>query len=206
MHATALTDEAINLLKRQKTSKYLFQNVQNFKNGKSGGAHEVSFWSNVYGFGSIITNRKIIILQSLQIRARTPTQSSLPRPWLNCYSLLIALGNLVDGFIFQLFRKSKNIEKHPCLQSVCLFSFPKPFVFLSGFHWLLIFFQNLPQGALLEGLGADDASTGRFGCHFRFTGFPKRHPLAFQLPSDQGSEVNFETIELLKLLGVSVVK
>ena len=40
MHATALTDNAINLLKRPKTSKYLFevfQFFQKFKNGKSGG-------------------------------------------------------------------------------------------------------------------------------------------------------------------------
>ena len=40
MHATALTENAINLLKRPKTSKYvfdIFQNFQNFKNCKSGG-------------------------------------------------------------------------------------------------------------------------------------------------------------------------
>jgi hypothetical protein len=40
VHPTALTDNAINLQKRPKTSKYLFeifQKLQNFKNGKSGG-------------------------------------------------------------------------------------------------------------------------------------------------------------------------
>ena len=40
VHATALTDNAINLLKRPKTSKYIFEifpTFQNFKNGKSGG-------------------------------------------------------------------------------------------------------------------------------------------------------------------------
>ena len=40
MHPTALTENAINLLKRPKISKYLFevfQKIQNFKNGKSGG-------------------------------------------------------------------------------------------------------------------------------------------------------------------------
>ena len=41
-HATALTEMDINLLKRPKTSKYLFGSFQNFpklKNGKSGGAY-----------------------------------------------------------------------------------------------------------------------------------------------------------------------
>ena len=40
-----------------------------------------------------------------------------------------------------------------------------------------MFFRNCSQGPVLERPGADVASTGRFGCHFRFSEFPKRRPL-----------------------------
>ena len=52
----------------------------------------------------------------------------------------------------------------------------KPLISPSKFHWFTMFVQNPSQRAFLEGLGADLASTGRFWCHFRFSGFPKRHP------------------------------
>jgi hypothetical protein len=38
-------------------------------------------------------------------------------------------------------------------------------------------YRNPPKRAFLEGPSADLASTGRFWCHFRFSGFPKRHIL-----------------------------
>ena len=40
-----------------------------------------------------------------------------------------------------------------------------------------VFSKTSPQGAFLNGTCADVASTGRFWYHFRFSGFPKRHPL-----------------------------
>ena len=40
-----------------------------------------------------------------------------------------------------------------------------------------MFVQNRSRRAFLEGLVADLASAGRFWCHFRFSGFPKRRPL-----------------------------
>ena len=40
-----------------------------------------------------------------------------------------------------------------------------------------MFFQKRFQGPILEDRCADFASTRRFWCHFRFSGFSKRHPL-----------------------------
>ena len=53
----------------------------------------------------------------------------------------------------------------------------KPLIFRSKFHWFFMFFQNRSRRPFLEGPGADLASTGRFWCHFRFSGFPKRRLL-----------------------------
>ena len=40
-----------------------------------------------------------------------------------------------------------------------------------------MFFQNHSRGPFLEDPSADLASTGRFWCHLRFSGFPKKRPL-----------------------------
>jgi hypothetical protein len=53
----------------------------------------------------------------------------------------------------------------------------KPFILGSKFQRFFMFFQNRSRRPFLEGPGADLASTGRFWCHFRFPGFPKRHQL-----------------------------
>jgi hypothetical protein len=57
-----------------------------------------------------------------------------------------------------------------------------------------MFFQKRSREAFLEGPSADLASTGRFRCHFRFSGFPKNdpwdpifnHKIDFSLPGGMG--------------------
>ena len=60
-----------------------------------------------------------------------------------------------------------------------------------------MFFQNPPKKTFLEGQSAHVEATGRFWCHFRFSGFPKRHILGdhsrlkndFSLPGGAGRSV-----------------
>ena len=59
------------------------------------------------------------------------------------------------------------------------FALLNTFFLRSKFHWFLLFFQNRPQGAFLEGPSADLYWKVRFWCHFRFSEFSKKAPESF---------------------------
>ena len=96
----------------------------------------------------------------------------------------------------------KNLQKHRfhCkTNDFGMFIASKTFSFLYSFF---MFFQHRPWEALLDGPCADLASTGRFWCHFRFSGFPKskfwgatsRNKIVFELPSGVGVGVLAPTL------------
>ena len=74
----------------------------------------------------------------------------------------------------------QNLQKHFWslqLHTFNGFSPSKTSHFPTQFSLIFLFFQNRSWGLFLAGPGADLSSTGRFWCHFRFSGFPKRHLL-----------------------------
>ena len=79
---------------------------------------------------------------------------------------------------FSAFSKTcKNMDFIVNQLVLACFTLLNPLIFRSNVHGLFMFVQNRSQGLFLEGPGADLAFTGRSGCHFRFSVFPKRHPL-----------------------------
>ena len=86
---------------------------------------------------------------------------------------------LILGAVFtsivRLFQKLAKARLEPTVSHFQWFSTIKNLIFRSDFHRFFMFFQNRSREPFLEGPGADLSSTGRFWCHFRFSGFPKRH-------------------------------
>ena len=67
----------------------------------------------------------------------------------------------------------KNVEKCLFFNTFQLFKTIKNVSFSDS---VFMFFQNRSPGLFLEGPSNELLQTVVFGCHFRISGFPKRHP------------------------------